>query len=313
MKNTQTLPNTAPETIQKLPEPLAPDAILNAFEQQPPILDFVLPGFLKETVGALVSPGGAGKSWLALEIAIALASGHDIAGLWTRPDRSLPLVQGPTTYLAAEDPPEILQHRLHSLHNYLPKTKWKAVADSVTIVPLVGSMSDLQLISENGTSNQKAVDQLRRWSTGQRLVILDTIRRFHAANESASQPMSRLLNCLENCAKDTGAAVLYLHHISKFAAWNDRGDEATASRGSSVLTEHARWQAALVTKKIISDSGTKQTTLKYIVTKTNYGPPQGPRHLRRTDQGVLIASRGSMSSIQGSMNGSRRKLPIAKE
>jgi len=35
--------------------------ILHAFENEPPPLDFVLPGLLAGTVGAMVSPGGAGQ------------------------------------------------------------------------------------------------------------------------------------------------------------------------------------------------------------------------------------------------------------
>lgn len=56
-----------------------------AFENDPPALDFVWPGFLAGTVGALVAPGGAGKSFWALEAAMAVAGGDapgsDLLGL----------------------------------------------------------------------------------------------------------------------------------------------------------------------------------------------------------------------------------------
>ena len=44
-----------------------------AFENEPPPLDFIWPGFLAGTVGALVAPGATGKSYWALEAAMCIA------------------------------------------------------------------------------------------------------------------------------------------------------------------------------------------------------------------------------------------------
>lgn len=49
--------------------------ILDAFEHQPQPIDYVLPGMVAGSVGAIVSPGGAGKSMAALQIGATLASG----------------------------------------------------------------------------------------------------------------------------------------------------------------------------------------------------------------------------------------------
>lgn len=54
--------------------------LANCFETEPPPLDFLIPGFLSGDVGALVSPGGSGKSFLALNIAVATSTGHDLTG-----------------------------------------------------------------------------------------------------------------------------------------------------------------------------------------------------------------------------------------
>lgn len=50
-----------------------PINILEAFAAAPPPLDYVLPNMVAGTVGALVSPGGAGKSMLALQLAAQIA------------------------------------------------------------------------------------------------------------------------------------------------------------------------------------------------------------------------------------------------
>jgi regulatory protein RepA len=56
--------------------------IMGAFETEPPELDFIWPGFLSGTVGALVAPGATGKSFWALEAAMAVAApGADLLGL----------------------------------------------------------------------------------------------------------------------------------------------------------------------------------------------------------------------------------------
>lgn len=58
--------------------------IMAAFTNEPPELDFIWPGFLAGTVGALVAPGATGKSFFALEAAMSIAcsvAGGDLVGL----------------------------------------------------------------------------------------------------------------------------------------------------------------------------------------------------------------------------------------
>ena len=58
--------------------------IMEAFQQEPPQLDFIWPGFLAGTVGALVAPGATGKSFWALEAAMSIAcsvAGGDVVNL----------------------------------------------------------------------------------------------------------------------------------------------------------------------------------------------------------------------------------------
>ncbi|MGS4934027.1 AAA family ATPase [Aeromonas sp. 25-281] len=65
--------------------------LLAAFEQEPPALDFIWSGFLAGTVGALIAPGATGKSFWALQAAMAVAckeSDGDLLQL--RPTRSGP-------------------------------------------------------------------------------------------------------------------------------------------------------------------------------------------------------------------------------
>ena len=83
------------------------DAVLAA---PPPPLDFVLPGILAGTLGVLVSPGGAGKSMLALGLGACVAAGRSMWGLLPAdPEPGMVLV------VSAEDPRPVLAHRLHAM------------------------------------------------------------------------------------------------------------------------------------------------------------------------------------------------------
>ena len=91
-----------------------PIDILAAFTQDPPELQFVLPGLLKGTVGALVAPGASGKSFLALEIAASIAATPVNSELFDGFGIN-PKSRGGVLYLALEDPAVVLQRRLHSM------------------------------------------------------------------------------------------------------------------------------------------------------------------------------------------------------
>ncbi|MCA2448021.1 MULTISPECIES: AAA family ATPase, partial [Vibrio] len=110
-----------------------PIDILASFTELPPPIDYVLPNMVAGTVGALVSPGGAGKSMLALQLAAQIAGGPDLLDVGE-------LRTGPVIYLPAEDPPTAIHHRLHALGERLTDEQRQAVADGLLIQPLIGSL-----------------------------------------------------------------------------------------------------------------------------------------------------------------------------
>lgn len=179
-----------------------PINILEAFAAAPPPLDYVLPNMVAGTVGALVSPGGAGKSMLALQLAAQIAGGPDLLGVGELPT-------GPVIYLPAEDPPTAIHHRLHALGAHLSAEERQAVADGLLIQPLIGSLPNIM------ASNW--FEALKRAAEGRRLMILDTLRRFHIEEENASGPMAQVIGRMEAIAADTGCSIVFLHHASKGA------------------------------------------------------------------------------------------------
>lgn len=62
------------------------------------------------------------------------------------------------------------------------------------------------------------LEELVRNASGARLVVLDTLSRLHALDENSNGEMAHLVTTLEYVAAETGAAVLYLHHVNKSSA-----------------------------------------------------------------------------------------------
>lgn len=259
--------------------------ILDAFENEPEPLDFVIPGFLAGTVGALIAPGATGKSFLALEAVMSVAcsvAGGDLLDL--KPENT-----GPAVYLAAEDPEIVVRRRLHAIGRHLPPAARDAIAERVLIEPLLGTGFNIM--------DEKHLNRAIAWSEGARLVVIDTLSRIHRLDENCNGDMAQVFAALERLAALSGAAVLFLHHTSKSASFGNQTDHQHASRGASVLTDNARFAAALVrmSETEASDYGVDEAVrrnfVRLVVPKNNYGEDLGERWYRRSDGGVLIPAR----------------------
>ena len=261
--------------------------IMAAFEQPPPVLDFIWPGFLAGSVGALVAPGATGKSFWALEAAMAVACGvpgGDVLGL-------APAASGRVLYLAAEDPEPALICRVHALGAHFGQAAREAIAERLSLVPIMGNR--LNIMDEKHLA--RVVDDC----AGARLLVLDTLSRVHSLDENDNGQMSQLLAQLEYIAAQTGAAVLFLHHVSKASA-RERGDEQQAARGASALVDNARWAGYLTQMsesegKFWSDRidrapiGVRRGLfVKWGVSKQNYGSSMLPQWFRRDTGGILV-------------------------
>ena len=129
------------------------------------------------------------------------------------------------------------------------------------------------------------------------MLVLDTFRRFHKCDENDSAAMARILCVLEGVAKRTGCSIVFVHHANKSAAVNGQGDMQHASRGSSVLVDHVRWQMylAVASKEEAKTLGIDEKDRGYYIrvglSKQNYGPPSSNLcWLRRSDGGVLVTA-----------------------
>jgi RecA-family ATPase len=262
--------------------------IMAAFTKEPPELDFILPGFLAGTVGALVAPGATGKSFWALEAAMAVAcrvEGGDLLGL-------APKYTGRVVYLAAEDPTEILVRRIHAIGQHLSPLAREAIAENLILEPILGRRLNVM--------DEAHLRRVIEYCAGARLIVLDTISRMHNLDENSNGDMSRLISTLEYIAASTRAAVLFLHHVSKGSASAGQTDQQQAARGASALIDNARW-CGFVSRmtedesKRLSDRADRQPIgdrrgffVRFGVSKQNYSATSLDRWYERKEGGVLV-------------------------
>lgn len=247
------------------------------------VFDFVLPGLEAGTVGMLASPGGMGKSFWSLQAACAVAAaGADLLGL--NVER-----HGNVLYLSADDGRKALKSRLHSICLQANDSDaWRLVDERVLPVP-VGGMH-LNLLKED--TCQSIIETAK----GARLIVVDTLRKFHTLDENDSADMTRVLDALDDIARETGAAVVFVHHANKGAATGGRLHEQQAARGSSALSDNSRWAAYLAPMAVedaerYTDNGRRiddpRNYVQFGVSKQGYCAPVTPTWYRRGDGGVL--------------------------
>ena len=252
--------------------------LISAFTELPPPIDYVLPNMVAGTVGAIVSPGGVGKSMLALQLAAQIAGGPDLLDMGRFPI-------GPVAYLPAEDPPVAIHHRLYALGVHLSASERQKVADGLLIEPLIGQCPNIM--------SSGWFDGLKKIAENRRLMVLDTLRRFHIEEENASGPMSQLIGRMESIAAETGCSIIFLHHSSKGAVSMGASDQQQASRGSSVLVDNIRWQSYLASmtpgeaEEWGIDDSQRGFFVRFGISKANYGAPFSERWFRRQEGGVL--------------------------
>jgi AAA domain len=169
-----------------------------------------------QAVGIIGGSPKTYKTWLALEMAVAVASGS--ACLQTFAVSS----PGPVLLYAAEDSESALRLRLESLaqHHRLQ-------------LPYL----DIRVITADSLRLDRISDQERLEVTLMLhrpvLLILDPLVRLHAIDENAAGEIAALLGYLRVLQRKTGSAIALVHHAKK--AVSAHGGAGYSLRGSSDL------------------------------------------------------------------------------
>jgi regulatory protein RepA len=262
-------------------------------------------------VGMIAAAGSAGKSWLTIQLALAVATGSEWAGLQVASPGRVLLALG-------EEEAEEAQRRLYFAAKALglDADARAQAAKRIWLLPLAGRQVALtgdapsartapSPVGEHDSADGLPVTPLfwelvQRLEEGAgtpafepwRLVVLDPLSRFAGLEvEADSAQATRFVQAVERLAapKHGRPTVLLTHHTNKASRKDGQSTAsdaaaATASRGSSALTDGVRWQASLEPMKRY-EGAPELVTLN--VVKNNYGRYPGETFLVRLEQGAL--------------------------
>lgn len=191
----------------------------------------------REAVGLIGGAPKSCKTYLALEMALAVASGAPCLGRFAVHE------PGPVLLFAAEDAPAQVRDRLDGL------ARARGVAFERLPVFLVLA-EQLRLDTERDLARlRNAIERHRP-----RLLILDPFVRLHTLDENSATEVSRLLADLRALQRRFQLAVLLVHHTRKGSG----PVSGQALRGSSDL--HAWGDSNLYLKKASDHRATEQAS-----------------------------------------------------
>ena len=149
-------------------------------------------------VGVIGGSPKSGKSWLALDMAVAIASATPCLGVF-------PVhTSGPVLLYAAEDSAAALRARLETL---------------AKIRQLDFTTLDVRVITADSLRLDRSEDQDRLEATVLAhqpvLLLIDPLVRVHAIDENVAGQVAALLGYLRTLQRKNGVAVALVHHVRK--------------------------------------------------------------------------------------------------
>lgn len=155
----------------------------------------------EQSVGFIAGTPKSGKTWLALELAVSVASGRPCLGRFTVRD------PGRVLLYAAEDTAQAIKHRVGGI----------AKARGIDLERLaVGLITESGLRLDDPDHQERLAETLEQLKP--RLLVLDPLVRLHRGDENSAAEISQLLAYLRHLQRRYGVAVALVHHVRKSAA-----------------------------------------------------------------------------------------------
>jgi hypothetical protein len=165
-------------------------------------INWVVPGYISEGFLVLAGRQKLGKTWLAIDMALAVATGGVAIG-------SIMCEQGDVLYIDMENGPRRIQSRINTLFPDLRNRP---------------DLSRLEWVTEAPQLDAGFVNELERWRQSvpePRFAIIDVLQRIKPAGSLARNAYENDYSTwapLQHWATSNGIAVLGLHHTKKGGA-----------------------------------------------------------------------------------------------
>ena len=155
----------------------------------------------RQAVGIVGGEPKCGKSFLALDLAVAVAAGVPCLRCFAAEQ------PGPVLLFAAEDAAHIVRARLEGIAR-AAGARFETLDIAVIDVPI------LRLDHRN--DRQRLLETVER--VGPRLVVLDPLVRLHGVDENAVAEVAPILGFLRDIQRRFETAILLVHHARKSGA-----------------------------------------------------------------------------------------------
>ena len=171
----------------------------------------IVPGYIVEGLTLLAGKPKAGKSYLALNIAYAIATGGQVLGAEVE--------QGDVLYLALEDNERRLQRRLDQIEPFRDKPK------------------RLHFATQCNRLDKGGLEAIESWCKSvkkPRCVIVDVFGKVRAEKRRDESPYDydyRTMVPLKDLADRFGIAVIVIHHLNKRQDIDDPLDAVSSTTG----------------------------------------------------------------------------------
>jgi hypothetical protein len=169
-----------------------------------------------QAVGVIGGSPKSGKTWLALEMAVSVASGRPCF------DTFAVAAPGPVLLYAAEDSATTLRGRLETLAR-LHKIDFERL--NVHVI----TIDSLRL--DHPEHQDRLESTLHVYKPA--LLVLDPLVRVHSIDENVAGQMAALLGYLRSLQRKAGTAIALVHHVRKNAS--PTGAAGYSLRGSGDL------------------------------------------------------------------------------
>lgn len=195
----ETTPGAGFSEVRRLPR-LGRQSATTLLARTLPTIEHVVSGYIQPGLSIIAGKPKTGKSWLSLNLGIAVATGGLALG-------NVQVKQGKVLYLALEDNERRLQQRLRQCLQGQP-----------------GIPADLYLDTECPRLDAGGAEAIREWidmTENARMVIVDVftkIRPERHNSDTAYESDYKALGPLKELADETGTAVVVVHHTRKMAA-----------------------------------------------------------------------------------------------
>lgn len=221
---------------------------------------FIAPGVLTGYACGLYGHGGAGKSYIALLLAVCIATGTPFCGI--------PVERRRAAWFSDEDRAGVLHARLAHICRHL-KVQMAALDGWLFVYDLVGQDTVLYAPNTRGVDPRTLVFSMaaeRVRAHDLEVLFFDGLAGFFAGNENARTESKGFVNLLLSLIPPDRGAVVVLGHIDKLSARSDaKRDAYSGSTG---------WWNAFRTLFLLAPemSGTQRTgKLILELQKSNHG------------------------------------------